>query len=84
MAVSALQLGELALYGAAFLCGVVCASALTVTQVPARRGGLSGKGRAGEGSRGWVKAPPVEKGKGNTRPQCAPRPWLWCLRVHKP
>ncbi|XP_074986575.1 transmembrane protein 179B isoform X2 [Caretta caretta] len=32
MAVSALQLGELALYGAAFLCGVVCASALTVTQ----------------------------------------------------
>ncbi|XP_024074833.1 transmembrane protein 179B isoform X1 [Terrapene carolina triunguis] len=32
MAVSALQLGELALHGAAFLCGVVCASALTVTQ----------------------------------------------------
>nr|XP_025037973.1 transmembrane protein 179B isoform X2 [Pelodiscus sinensis] len=32
MAVSALQLAELALHGAAFLCGVISASALTVTQ----------------------------------------------------
>ncbi|XP_074861971.1 transmembrane protein 179B [Carettochelys insculpta] len=32
MAVSALQLAELALHGASFLCGVISASALTVTQ----------------------------------------------------
>uniref|UniRef100_A0A8C8RQD6 Transmembrane protein 179B n=1 Tax=Pelusios castaneus TaxID=367368 RepID=A0A8C8RQD6_9SAUR len=32
MALSVLQLAELALHGAAFLCGVICASALTVTQ----------------------------------------------------
>ncbi|XP_053911585.1 transmembrane protein 179B [Cuculus canorus] len=32
MAVSALQLAELGLHGAAFLCGIVCASALTVAQ----------------------------------------------------
>ncbi|KYO19237.1 transmembrane protein 179B isoform X2 [Alligator mississippiensis] len=32
MALSALQLAQLALHGAAFLCGIICASALTVTQ----------------------------------------------------
>ncbi|XP_075583252.1 transmembrane protein 179B [Pelecanus crispus] len=32
MAVSVLQLAELVLHGAAFLCGIVCASALTVAQ----------------------------------------------------
>lgn len=39
MAVSVLQLVELALHGAAFLCGIVCASALTVAQVQGRGGG---------------------------------------------
>jgi len=35
MAAAVLQLAELGLHGAAFLCGVVCAAALTVAQVPA-------------------------------------------------
>lgn len=47
MAVSVLQLVELALHGAAFLCGIVCASALTVAQVRGWGGGEVRGGHSG-------------------------------------